>query len=131
MYVVQQAENIRELMNLKPMSVLNLFAAESLAISKHGINTRAQTRGRAGDDKVVGGNCGVKSKYRAIIGRADHQRLFSPSVSVLRVIVLFQYMYKPHLHINRIICLCKHSPILQPSWRWCSINMFQSACLRS
>ncbi|GFV96871.1 hypothetical protein TNCV_4350841 [Trichonephila clavipes] len=53
-YSMQKAENIRELINLKPMYVLNLFAAKFCTIAAHDINTRTRSRGSAG--------CGMMSE---------------------------------------------------------------------
>ncbi|GFX25321.1 hypothetical protein TNCV_1274811 [Trichonephila clavipes] len=45
---MKPAENIRELINLKPTYALNFFSAESRDIAGHVINTRAQSRESSG-----------------------------------------------------------------------------------
>ncbi|GFU01819.1 hypothetical protein TNCV_1523241 [Trichonephila clavipes] len=90
----------------------------------------------------------LNKQSHAILGRADHQHLFSPSVGVWVKIHLYCRYRSDHffppaaavnvlsvtmrfqcIYIHRIICLSKHSrincdkPILQSRWRRCSINM--------
>ncbi|GFV90083.1 uncharacterized protein TNCV_4377991 [Trichonephila clavipes] len=71
---MQREVNIFEPMNLKPMYVLNLSAAESLP-------SRGMTSIRehnAVEARVVGGS--LNSQSRAITEKARHQHLFSSSV---------------------------------------------------
>ncbi|GFX07208.1 hypothetical protein TNCV_2424131 [Trichonephila clavipes] len=95
---------IRVSMNLKPTYVFNSFATESRAIVGHGVNTRTQSRESA--------------------ERAVHPPLFSPSVGEWRVFVFIE----GRLHIDRIVCLSKHSRLdcekttLKSKWHRCSIN---------
>ncbi|GFV09280.1 hypothetical protein TNCV_1868881 [Trichonephila clavipes] len=99
---MQQADILREPMNLKPTYIINLFSTESSTTA--GVT---QTR-EPNPWEDLGAGCCFSSQFRAITGGSD-QHFFSPSVWVwgklvkkvgIEVIVVFPYNAVNVLNVN-------------------------------